>query len=306
MTAFDAITLKQLRTLRAIREAGSLSGAAELVHLTPPAVHTQLKTLEDAVGCQLVERGGGQSARLTAEGRILCDAQASIAASLDRAEGEIVARRAGRTGRVCLGVVSTGKYFAPRLVARINAAHPNIELVLRIGNRDEIILMLQQGVVDIVVMGRPPRDPAVTAQAIGDHPHVLIAPPDHPLLEQKRISAADILAQPLLARERGSGTRILMSRFLDRIGEGAPYRSIEMNSNETIKQAVMAGLGIALISQHTVMEELRTGRLVCIPYADLPIRRQWFLMHEQSRVPRGASATVHDFIIAQKGAFLPA
>lgn len=305
MSLTDSVTLKQLRTLCAIRQAGSLAGAAERINLTAPAVHTQLRKLEEQAGCPLVVRGGGAAARLTMEGTRLCEAQERIDAILSKTEAEIAALRSGHTGRVCLGVVSTGKYFAPQLVALIRAEFPKLDLVLRVGNRDEIVLLLQQGVVDLVIMGRPPRQPLVTAYTVGDHPHVLIAAPDHALVGRAGLTPHDILSETIISREQGSGTRILMTRYLDRIGEGEPYDTIEMDSNETIKQAVMAGLGIALISQHTVIEELRAGRLATIDYGDLPILRHWFVLHDSTVEPSGALCMVLRFIRAQQGAFLP-
>ncbi|APX89088.1 LysR family transcriptional regulator [Brevirhabdus pacifica] len=306
MNLTDSVTLKQLRTLCAIRDAGSLAGAATRLNLTAPAVHTQLRKLEEQAGCLLVVRGGGAAARLTMEGVRLCEAQERIDAILAKVEAEIATLRDGHTGRVCLGVVSTGKYFAPGLVALVRRAHPGLDVVLKVGNRDEIVLLLQQGVVDLVIMGRPPRQPLVTAYTIGDHPHVMIAQPGHPLVGRRaEITAHDILSETIISREQGSGTRILMTRYLDRIGEGEPYSTIEMDSNETIKQAVMAGLGIALISQHTVIEELRAGRLARIDFGDLPILRHWFVLHDAAIEPSGAVKTVLDFVRDQHGAFLP-
>ncbi|MCR9256735.1 MAG: LysR family transcriptional regulator [Alphaproteobacteria bacterium] len=301
----ELVTLKQLRTIRAISQAGSLAGAAKLVHLTPPAVHTQLRMLESHLKCRLVDRGAGSETRLTPEGEALCRAEDKIEAILRRAHGEIEALRHGLKGMVSLGVVSTGKYFAPALVARIRDAYPDIEVALRVGNRDEIINRLRQGSIDMAIMGRPPRDPQVVATTVGDHPHVLIACPRDPLVGRKDVTPDELLEETFIAREQGSGTRILMSRFLDKALGSRPYKSTEMDSNETIKQAVIAGLGIAIISRHTVVEELKTRRLATIDFAGLPLVRQWFLIHPEASEPTGAAAVVHDFILAQEGRFLP-
>jgi len=305
MSEANTLTLRQLRTLAAIADHGTLSAAAEALGLTPPAVHSQLKLLEEIVGCSLVHRGGGTPARLTGEGQLLADAKLAIDTAIDRALRQIHARREGLAGAVVLGVVSTAKYFAPGLVALLQQAFPDIEVTLKVGNRDEIIAMLNNNAVDLVIMGRPPRVPAVTASVIGEHPHVIIAPPGHCLLTAAEISAEELLRERFITREPGSGTRILMTRYLDQIGQGQPYRTIEMGSNETIKQAVIAGLGIALISRHTVMAELQTGRLELIAFPGLPIIRFWYLMHAANRPPAQAAATVHDFILAQNAGFLP-
>jgi len=207
---------------------------------------------------------------------------------------------------VVLGVVSTGKYFAPRLVAKLHAAFPDIEVILKVGNRDQTIRGLQQNNLELTIMGRPPRSPAVVAYEIGPHPHVLIAPPEHRLAGRNEIEPAELLAENFIAREQGSGTRILMTRYLDRLGKGTPYRQIEMGTNETIKQAVMAGLGIAMISLHTVSEEIRMGRLVTLPAAWLPIERRWYLLHREDLTLTPTLANVRDFILGLKGDYLPA
>ncbi len=133
----------------------------------------------------------------------------------------------------------------------------------------------------------------------------MIASPEHPLAGMRGIAPQALLDQTFIAREHGSGTRILMTRYLDRIGGGTPYRLIEMESNETIKQAVMANLGIAMISGHTVTNELRSGRLVALDADTLPIRRQWYLLHRADLMLSPTLKTVYDHIADQKGAFLP-
>ena len=301
----DALSLRQLRCLRAVCENGSLTAAAQMLGLTPPAVHSQLRGLEDLADCPLVERGDHGAFRATAEGRALLAAEAQIGVALSRAGREVAALRQGRAGTVLLGVVSTGKYFAPGLVARLLRLMPEIEVTLRIGNRDAVLAALTQDELDLAIMGRPPREPAVIADPVGPHPHIIIAAPDHPLAQADPVTPGDLLAETFLSREDGSGTRILMTRFLDRIGEGAPWRAVEMGTNETIKQAVIAGLGIALISQHTVTEELRSGRLVALSAIGLPIQRSWYLLRRSDREMSPATSRIRDQIVAMRGAFLP-
>lgn len=301
----DAVTLRQLRSLRAVAQTGSLTLAAGKLGLSTPAVHSQLRGLEDLAGCALMLRGEHGAFEPTAEGRALLQAEAEIATALARAGREVAALRQGHSGNVVLGVVSTGKYFAPGLVARLLRLMPEVEVTLRIGNRDAVIAALSGNELDLAIMGRAPREPAVIAHAIGPHPHVIIAAPDHPLAARDPVTPADLLAETFLSREEGSGTRILMTRLLDRIGEGAPWRAVEMGTNETIKQAVIAGLGIALISQHTVTEELRAGRLVALGAIGLPIQRSWYLLRRADRAMSPATARVQAAIEAMQGSFLP-
>lgn len=290
------ITLKQIRAVDAVGRYQSITRAAEALGLTPPAVHSQIRLLEEYIGCELVKRTSSAGMELTSEGKIIQSLQQVIDSNLESSLAQINAMRRGLAGSVRLGVVSTGKYFAPSLVAGLKKALPDIEVALIVGNRDEIIEALAHRAVDLVVMGRPPRIPEVTAVPIGPHPHVIVAPPDHQLVGRAEVPAADLLKETFISREPGSGTRILMTRYLDRIGQGATYDTLVMNSNETIKQAVIAGLGVALISLHTVTEEIKSGRLALLHSPELPIVRQWFLLHRADQELSPAQSSVWDFI----------
>lgn len=306
MRRLASLTFKQLRALEAVDRTGSISRAAEELGLSAPAVHSQLKALDQTFGCAMLSRDGAGPFHATPEGAALLQAHEKADAGFRMALHRIDALQKGMAGTVVLGVVSTGKYFAPGIVARLRRSCPDIEILLQVGNRDTIITALQDGALDLAIMGRPPRDPPLEAISLGDHPHVLIAPPDHPLAGAERITPDDVLAETILMREQGSGTRILATRFLDRIGEGKTYERVEMGTNETIKQAVIAGLGLALISYHTVVEELRSGRLVALDLPGLPITRHWFLLHRAETPLSGAARTVWEFIAAEKDSFLPA
>jgi len=301
----DAITFKQLRALSAIRSHKTITDAAEALGLTPPAVHTQLKGLSSNLDANVIERDRSGAVRITDVGFRVLDAIDQIESAMETCLNDVKALRDGYAGVVSLGVISTSKYFAPALVAQLKREYPNISVVMKVGNREDIISAIRNGTVHLAIMGRPPREPRVIAEELGPHPHVMVAAPDNPLAGLDHVSAEQILTQPILTREDGSGTRILMVRYLDRIGDGKIYDMVELGSNETIKQAVIAGLGIALISLHTVTEELRAGRLVTLNAQGLPIKRQWYLIYRESMELHGAVKTVHDFIASQKGAFLP-
>lgn len=305
MPKAEAVTFKQLRALSAVAACGSITQAAEELGLTPPAVHTQLRQLELNFNCKLLHRGVSGGGKLTLQGEAVILSTQQIEASLAACVSHVSALNRGMEGLVMMGVVSTGKYFAPALVARLQHAYPKIEVLMRVGNRDMVVNDLMNGGVDMAIMGRPPRAPAVTSMTLGPHPHTLIAPPDHPLARPGPIPSEALMEQTFLAREEGSGTRILMVRYLDRLGQGRPYKMVEIGSNETIKQAVIAGLGVALISRHTVTEELHAGRLVELDAEGLPILRQWFLMHRADTPLAGANARVWQFISDQKGTYLP-
>ena len=301
----ETLTFKQFRALAAVAEHGSITAAAERLGLTPPAVHTQLRSLEENLGTEVLDRTDSRGPTLTPEGQLVLQTQQDLEATIARCLRDLESLKAGKSGHLRLGVVSTGKYFAPFLVAELLRAFPKVDLSLSVGNRTEIIEALRRKSIDLAIMGRPPREPAVASTVIGEHPHILIASPGHHLATGGHVPASALLDETFIAREQGSGTRILMTRYLDRIGDGRPYTLIEMDSNETIKQAVIAGLGIAMISEHTVVEELRSGRLVRLEAEMLPIRRQWYLIHRADRRITPVFKTVHDHIAGLKGSFLP-
>ncbi|SIO27137.1 ModE molybdate transport repressor domain-containing protein [Rhodovulum sp. ES.010] len=301
----EAVTLKQLRALQAVSEHGSITAAAEANRLTPPAVHTQLRQLETNFNARLVERGPQGVARLTRQGEAVLVGARAIETALEASAEHVRAINEGMEGMVTLGVVSTAKYFAPRLVAGLQRAHPSVDVLLRVGSRETIVGALASVSVDLAIMGRPPRVPEVQATVLGPHPHVLIARANHPLAGRGRLTAEAILSEGFVVREEGSGTRILLERFLERLGRGRPARMLEMESNETVKQAVMAGLGVALISRHTVAEELAAGRLVELDAQALPLVRQWFLVHRSDTALSAAGRRIHADIVARQGAFLP-
>ena len=305
MREIAGLSLKQLRAIDAVGQTHSITAAANLLGLTPPAVHTQLRSLEKTLGCKLVEKGDKSGMVLTAEGQLVQQAHHAIDVSLKGCVNQIDAMKKGLAGRVVLGVVSTAKYFAPALVADLKKSFKDIEVQLEVGNRGMILQALTERSVDIAIMGRPPRQPVVTSKPIGVHPMVMIAPLGHRLAGLKKVDPDDLLDEPIISREQGSGTRILMIRYLDRIGEGKPYETVDMGSNETIKQAVIAGLGIAMISQHTVTEELKAGRLVAINAPELPIERQWYVLHCEKLQLTPAMRSVWDFVVENSLRFFP-
>ncbi|MDT8855563.1 LysR family transcriptional regulator [Paracoccaceae bacterium Fryx2] len=306
MIRLDTLTLKQLRSLTAIAETGSLTAAAERLGLTPPAIHSQIKNLEAAFQRVLLQRSADSAGSgLTLDGLAVLTAARRIDVILSQCAEQIQALSEGKVGQVTLGVVSTARYFAPRLVRRLGEICPDIKITLRVGNRESVIDGLARHGVDLAIMGRPPRVPAVHATQLGPHPHGIVAPPDHPLASRRAVAASDLLAQTFLAREEGSGTRILMARYLDRLGDGQAVTLTEMGSNETIKQSVIAGLGIAFMSLHTVTDELAFGRLVQLDAPGLPVVRNWFLVQPADLTLGPAAQRLHREIVAMGGSYLP-
>lgn len=280
----------------ALGQGGSYAAAADLLGLTPPALHAQVRALESLLGAPMLQRSETGGSELTEIGRRVAETAQAIDLQLERLAEDVAAIRSGQQGRVVLATVSTAKYFAPALVQQLRQAMPGIDIQLRVGNRQQVIEGIASGRFDLAVMGRPPRVPPVEAAVISPHPHVLVAPAGHRLAGLAQVPVAELFAETFMLREEGSGTRILATRWLDRIGEGFVFDQFEMDSNETIKQAVLAGMGLALLSQHTVMQELADGRLTILPMANLPIVRHWFLVRSSTHTVSPAEARIWDLI----------
>jgi DNA-binding transcriptional LysR family regulator len=306
MLRLDALTLKQLRALVAVEKAGSLTAAAEALNLTTPAIHNQIKGLETALATPMLARSPNQAGLApTEQGKIVIAATERIDAIMSHMAAQLLALSQGKSGQVTLGVVSTGKYFAPGLVRTLNDRCPDIDISLVVGNRETIIADLTRGSIDLAIMGRPPRPPDVTAVPLGPHPHGIVVPPDHPLVNHADVDPDLLLRETFIAREPGSGTRVLTQQYLDSISDGRRIKMIEMDSNETIKQAVIAGLGIAMLSLHTVDDELRSGRLRLLKARGLPIMRHWYLVQLAAAPVHAAAAALTQQIVALNGTFLP-
>lgn len=292
-----------MRALAALAANGSVTAAANKLNLTQPAVTLQLRNLQQLAGLPLLQR--------TNDGMLLTGAGQEVLALYERIEAAISAcatsldMMAGRTGgRVSIGAVSTAKYFVPFAIAAFSKLHPRLDISLSIGNREEIRQALHGYDLDFAIMGRPPPDVEVETRLIGDHPHIIVAPRGHWLAQDFGLAAVDLTHETFLIREQGSGTRMLMEQlFADT--ELRPAIGMEMSSNETIKQAVIAGLGIAFISAHTVATELEDGRLVALDVAGLPVLRQWFVVRRQDKVLLPPAQAMLDFLSNEGARFLP-
>ncbi|MFZ2103143.1 MAG: LysR family transcriptional regulator [Oricola sp.] len=298
------VTLRQLRSLLAIEQTGKISLAANGLGLTGPAITSQLKQLEEEVGLSLFDRTP-DGMRPTAAGNAVLEAAHAVEERLRALQEEMTAMRGGKHGTLKLGAVSTAKYFTPRMIAAFQKDNPLIDIELFIGNRAETIDALRHQRIDVALMGRPPRDMEVEAALFGDHPLVIVAPPEHRLATKRDISKEVIAAEKFLVREAGSGTRTSLEIFFADVPAKLDNLGVEMGSNETIKQAVMAGLGIAFISAHTIEQELKLGRLVILDVEGLPIRRQWFSVWRADRSPSPVMRIFQTFLIREGAKYLP-
>jgi LysR family transcriptional regulator for metE and metH len=297
------LTIRQLRALSTVQQTRSVTAAAKQLNLTQPAVTLQLRNLQQLAGLPLIQRTG--------DGMLLTDAGRQVLTLGERIEAAIAScetsleMMAGKTaGRISIGAVSTSKYFVPFAISGFSKLHPKLEITLTIGNRQEISTALRGYDLDFAIMGRPPVDIDMNVHLIGDHPHVIIAPTAHRLARKSRMKFADLAGETFLMREPGSGTRGLMEQLFEQAGV-RPNIGMAMSSNETIKQAVIAGLGIAFISAHTVATELDERRLVTLDVAGLPIVRQWFVLSRKDKVLLPPAQAMLDFLSARGAEFLP-
>jgi DNA-binding transcriptional LysR family regulator len=301
----DAITLKQLRSLKTVADTGSMTEAAVLQSLSTPAIHSQIKKLENTLGVRLLTKTAEQSGLIaTAEGRVLIAAIERIDGILGRARDNLAALGDGWAGHVRIGFESTGRYFAPRIIALLQRTHPRIEVSFDVANRKQVIERFDQSRLDLAIMGRPPRMPGVVAEPIGQHPYGIFVPPGHDLIKRGDYDPESLLAQTIFAREPGSGTRILLDRYLDQIeGYGAP-NLLQLDANESIKECVMAGLGVAMLSFHVVQRELAQKQLVALDWPRLPIMRYWYLVSEGRDDVAESTQKVRRTILDDQGAFI--
>jgi DNA-binding transcriptional LysR family regulator len=289
------VTLHRLRVFEAVARLHSVSGAARELHLTQPAVSMQVKQLEEQVGLPLTERNG-RRIQLTEAGQEVALHARRFDEQLREAEAALDALKGLRGGRLSIGVVSTAKYFAPRLLAEYQRLHPEIDLKLAVANRLEIVRLLADNAIDLAIMGTPPQQFECEAERIAEHPLAWLAAPAHPLATLRRVEPVRLPGERLLVREPGSGTRSAMDRYL-RAHRLQPAQMLEMSSNETIKQAVMAEMGIAFLSLHTAGLELAAGRLVRLRVPDTPVLRQWFAVHRSDKRLLPAATAFRSFLL---------
>ncbi len=266
-----------------------------MLGLTGPAVTLQLKQLETELGIALFDRTP-DGLRPTVAGKAALDCAHAVLERMRILENDIEQIKDVRKGSLRLGVVSTAKYFAPRLIAVFKNHYPDITIELFVGNRHETIGALANHAIDIALMGRPPKEISVRAMVFGDHPLVIVAPPSHYLAGKRDITKETIAREHFIIREPGSGTRTSLEIFFSDIPEKMEALGTEMGSNETIKQAVMAGLGVAFISAHTIEQELQLRRLVILDVIGMPIRRQWFSVSRSDRSLSPAMAAFNEFL----------
>ncbi len=287
-------SFRQLATFHAVARLGSVSLAADEMHLTQPAVSIQISGLEASAGTALVQRYG-RGIRLTEAGELLAGYAGRILGLWQEAGEEMATLQGVFSGTLRVGAVTTAEYLLPPLLVTFANANPKVKVKLQVGNRDAIVRMLAAQEVDLAIMGRPPAELKTEAIAFASHPMAFVAAPRHPLMADARAGIEKLAEARILVRERGSGTRTTVERLFK--DAGLPMRiGSELSSNEAIKQMCAAGFGVAFLSLHTCMLEMNAGLLSLLPMTNNPIERSWYVMRLAARQLSQVAAAFEGFL----------
>ena len=278
-------TLRQLEVFESIARLGSFTRAAEELFLTQPTVSMQIKKLTEAVGLPLFEQVG-KKMYLTDAGRELQKTSRDIFERFSRFEMLVADMKGLKKGMLRLAVVTTAKYFAPRLLGPFCQQYPGIEVSLKVTNRERILERLSDNLDDLCILGQPPEELEAIAEPFLENPLVVLAPINHPLAGKKNITLERLAEEPFLLREPGSGTRMAAERLFDEHGLTIKVR-MELGSNEAIKQAIVGGLGISVLSRHTLTLDAPLGQLAILDVKNFPIHRHWYVAY-----PSGKQLTI--------------
>jgi DNA-binding transcriptional LysR family regulator len=297
-------TFKQVQTFMEVARQRSVSKAAERLFVTQPAVSMQIRQLEDAFGLALVEPMG-RNIRLTAAGEAFLTYATNAMGQFKDLEALMAEHVGLQRGRIDLAVVSTAKYFIPMLLVRFGKLHTGIDVQLKIDNRENVLGLLSRFEADLVVMGRAPSHLDCEATPFATNPLAIVAPPDHPLARRKNLDFNAMADYSFVVREEGSGTRAAMQRLFEE--HQTPLKvAMELPSNETIKQAVMAGMGLSFLSMRTMRHELAGGYLALLDVQGLPQVNHWYVTHLSSKKLSPAAKAFKSFLIEQGGALMDA
>jgi DNA-binding transcriptional LysR family regulator len=288
-------TLRQLEVFAAIARLGSFTRAAEELHLTQPTASMQIKKLTDAVGLPLFEQVG-KKIFLTAAGRALQDFSREIFEDFTRFEMQVADLKGLKKGGLRLGVITTAKYFIPRLLGPFCREYPGIDVAMKVSNRERILERLTDNEDDLYILGQPPEDIDVIAEPFLANPLIVLAPADHPLARVKNIPLKRLAEEPFLLRESGSGTRIATEQLFAQHNLKIKVR-MELGSNEAIKQAVVGGLGISVLSSHTLSLDMPMQQLVLLDVEGFPIQRHWYVTYPKGKQLSVVAHTFLDYLM---------
>jgi LysR family transcriptional regulator, low CO2-responsive transcriptional regulator len=287
-------TFRQFEVFEAIARLGSFTRAAEELHLTQPTVSMQIKKLTDTVGLPLFEQLG-KRIHLTDAGHSLLATCREISEHLSRFEMTVSDMKGMKKGRLRLAVVTTAKYFAPRLLGPFCQQYPGVDVALKVTNRERVLERLLENQDDLYIIGQPPDDLDIEFEPFMENPLVVLAPINHPLVKKKRIALARLAQEPFLMREPGSGTRMAAERLFAKYDMRVNIR-MELGSNEAIKQAIVGGLGVSVLSRHTLALDAASGPLAILDVEHFPIKRHWYVARPKGKQLSIVAQTFLDYL----------
>jgi DNA-binding transcriptional LysR family regulator len=295
-------TLRQLKVFEAVARNLSFSRAAEELHLTQPAVSIQVNKLEDHAGLPLFEQLG-KKIHLTPAGVEMLHSSRIIIQQFKEVEEAMAQFKGISGGKLNVAVISAGDYFFPRLLVEFARRHSGVTLDFGVCNREELLNQLTDNLTDLAVMVRPPLDMDTVSEAFAPHPYVVVAAPDHPLASKKRIPLSRVASEPFVVREKGSDTWNSMEEgFGDHLAD--LNIAMEIKSTETIKQAVIAGMGVSFLSAHTISRELQVGSLTVLDVQGFPLMLHWYVVHRRNKRLTPVAQAFKDFLMSDGGALI--
>jgi DNA-binding transcriptional LysR family regulator len=297
-------TLRQLKVFETVARHASFSRAAEELHLTQPAISTQIKTLEGHVGLALFEQLG-KKIYLTPAGTELLFYSREIIRLFQEAEEALTQFKGISGGKLNVSVISAGDYFFPRLLVEFARRHKGVTLNLKVHNREELLQQLEENRTDLAIMVRPPKDLDTLNESFAPHPYIMVAAPNHPLAKEKNIPVSRLLAEPFVVREKGSDTWNSMEEgFAGRLALDQIQIAMEIKSTETIKQAVIAGIGISFLSAHTISLELKAGSLIVLDVVGFPVMLNWYVVHRRNKRLPPVALAFKNFLMSDGAALI--
>ena len=294
------ITFRQLRLFLALAETGSVSAAARVMHVTQPTASMQLREVTQAVGLPLYEVVS-RRVHLTEAGQALARTARAIAGEWDAFEQRVSGAKGLTSGRLKVAVVSTAKYFVPRLLGSFCKLHPQIDISLEVLNRDHVITRLRANQDDLYVMSMPPGDLPLEDQILMPNPLVVIAAAGHRLAARKRVTLAQLQGERFILREKGSGTRMATDAHLRQLGF-VPSTVLELGSNEAIKESVEGQLGVSIVSRHA--RGPHWDGLAILNVQGFPIQSQWHLVWPKGKRLSPIAEVFRGHLIAQAAVWM--
>ena len=290
-------TFRQLQVFESIARVGSFTGAAKELHLTQPTISVQIKKLTDVVGLPLFEVMG-KKVHLTAVGRQLLSTCNNIFQELDNFEMDMADVKGVKEGFLKLAGVTTVEYFAPRIIGGFCRKYPGIRVSLEVTNRRRVLERLNENLDDLYISGALEEDDSIEDTEFIENPLVILAAPDHPLADKKNIPIKSLVDEQFLMREAGCGTYYVLDKIVGQ--KGIQFKSsMELGSNEAIKQAVISGLGISMLSLYALTHELKTGELVILDVEGFPVRDVWHIIYPKGKKLSIVAQAFYDYLLVE-------